>query len=153
MAGEVGIMKQPLVVVVLSCVACVAPTTTLTKTTATGGAFGIVGGSPESLRVSTRQALDGMKQRCSGPFEITAIHNVPQPDQTSTYYLDTKGAAASGPYKTELEFECRQPQSAALNQTVQAFSKSSDVMKQCNADYECEGGRFICFEGHCRKTY
>jgi len=146
-------MKQPFVVVVLSCVACVAPATTLTKTTATGGAFVLGGGSPESLRISTRQALDGMKQRCSGPFEITAIHNVPQPDQTSTYYLDAKGAAVSGPFKTELEFECRQPQSAALNQTVQAFSKSSDVMKQCNADYECEGGRFICFEGHCRKTY
>jgi len=152
MAGEVGIMKQPLVVVVLSCVACVAPTTTLTKTTATGGAFRIVGGSPESLRVSTRQALDGMEHRCSGPFEITAIQNVPQPDQTF-YYLDTKGAAASGPYKTELEFECRQPQSVALNQTVQAFSESSDVMKQCSSDYECEGGRFICLEGYCRKTY
>src|SRR5881628_3438392 len=103
MAGEVGIMKQPLVVVVLSCVACVAPTTTLTKTTATGGSFGLVGGSPESLRISTRQALDGMKQRCSGPFEITAIQNTAQPAGSTTYYLDTKGAAANGAYKTELE--------------------------------------------------
>ena len=146
-------MNQRIAVVVLSCIACAAPTTSLTKNTATGGAFGLVGGSAESLRISTRQALDGMKQRCNGPYEITAIQNTAQPAGTTAYYLDTNGAAATGAYKTELEFDCRQPQSVALNQTVEKFSKSTDVMKQCNSDAECEGGAFICFDGHCRKTY
>ena len=50
---------------------------TMTRVTATGGAYTLYAASENGVQDATRQALDQIADRCGGVFEITALEKVP----------------------------------------------------------------------------
>jgi hypothetical protein len=131
---------------------CPSPAT-MTRVTATGGAFALYAGSPQGLQEAARQALDQIKQRCAGSYEITALEKVPQPEQSGTaYYLELNGDAAFGPFRTQIEFDCRKPQSLALNQLLEGVAtRRPESTRSCQSDRDCTGIATLCYEGVCRR--
>ena len=145
-------VSAAMILSVASLVGCPSPAT-MTRVTATGGAFALYAGSPQGLQEAARQALDQINQRCTGSYEITALEKVPQPEQSGTaYYLELNGDAALGPFRTQIEFDCRKPQSLALNQLLERVAtRRPQSAMSCQSDRDCTGIATLCYEGVCRR--
>jgi hypothetical protein len=130
---------------------------TMTRVTATGGGLTLYAGSLDGLQEVARQALEKIGQRCAGPYEITALEKVPQPqDSGLAYYLDLDGAAAFGPFRTQVEFDCRAPQALTLNRLMEGVAakrpaERTETRKSCRSDLDCDGIATLCYEGLCRR--
>jgi hypothetical protein len=95
----------------------------MTRATPTGGAYTLDATSSAGVAESARQALEGIAGRCNGVYEITALEKLSQPVRHLGYYLEPDGTVGHGPYRTQIDFECRAPQSEALNDLVHAVAR------------------------------
>jgi hypothetical protein len=129
-----------------------------TRITAGGGEYTLYANSPQSVASGVGQALASISADCTGTYEVVGVELLPTSPKGSYGYLDTTLMPAWGSFLTGIAYECRPPESATLNQRLQAIAATVPPQppaappappapppppEPCLVTYDCPVGR-VC---------
>ncbi|HEX4382977.1 MAG TPA: hypothetical protein VH083_08510 [Myxococcales bacterium] len=122
-----------------------------TRVTAGGGEYTLFASDPQRVPASIAQALMAISSDCGGTYEVMGLELLPTGPKYTFGYLDTSlQLALWGSFHNGIAYECRPPQSTALNQQLQQIAASAPPppppappKPACLVTNECPPGR-VC---------
>jgi hypothetical protein len=138
---------------------------TRTRATPSGGAYllTLANSGQMAVQSASRDVIQDMQAQCHGDYEVTAIEAVPLDKKSDSNYLDASYKVASGPYQTQISYECRTPIKADLNHQLyvlagptlkiqghgEGLARGSE-QTECFEQFDCPAGT-LCEPKPCAK--